>query len=541
MNRKLNNSHLLLITALVLGAIFRFWPSVTNGFPTLDGGMFYVMARELRANHFILPQFTTYNHENIPYAYPPLGFYLAALLSLLTPTSELWIFLYIPALISMVSIFAFYKLAKEVFCSDMPASLATLVFALSSRAFLWEVMGGGITRSLGKLFLLLMMWQAVHLFHALQQSMHSYQISNDYPKLSEKYIASEETLLNKHTLLVIIFGAGVILSHPPAALHAVLGGLLIFIFHGRSIRSLMASLWICVGIVLLATPWLNDAISPHGIQPFVYAAQTSKHSLENYLTILNLYIPTTYIIIPTLFFLYLGLWYSLKRHEYFIITWIVIIYMIDTRGAEFVAPLAESMLTGVGIFGFLTWIDRSKNKPDNNITMGRLSQIVMIILTLYFTLTATSGDFQLLNSSLKPEDLNMIGWVNNNIDKNKSFLLITGHKFSMSDPLQEWFPALTDQHSIATLQGMEWIKGANFFPWLEQLTLVQQCTNIGCVDNWRTHNNVRYDYLIVTDPKDADSNESAISLRSLLNSMSNSDAHVLIHQSPNSLIFKFIK
>ena len=91
MNRKLDWPALLLFTALLFGAVIRFWPVFTNGFPLNDGGMFYTMIRDLRANHFILPQFTSYNFADIPFTYPPFGFYFAASLSALLPVSVLGI------------------------------------------------------------------------------------------------------------------------------------------------------------------------------------------------------------------------------------------------------------------------------------------------------------------------------------------------------------------------------------------------------------------------------------------------------------------
>ncbi|MDO9302752.1 MAG: hypothetical protein Q7T89_15305, partial [Anaerolineales bacterium] len=81
MNQKLNWSMLFLFTALLFGAVVRFVPAASNGFPLNDGGMFYTMIRDLQANHYILPQFTSYNFADIPFAYPPLGFYIAASLS----------------------------------------------------------------------------------------------------------------------------------------------------------------------------------------------------------------------------------------------------------------------------------------------------------------------------------------------------------------------------------------------------------------------------------------------------------------------------
>ncbi|NJN79894.1 MAG: hypothetical protein HC797_05140, partial [Anaerolineales bacterium] len=209
MNRKLDFPALLLFTALLFGAIVRFYPAATNGFPLNDGGMFYTMIQDLKENGYALPQFTTYNQADIPFAYPPFGFYITASLSDLLPVSALTLFIYLPALINTLSIFIFYLFAKETLDSRMLASLATIIYALSPRAFLWQVMGGGVTRAFGMLFLLLMLWQAIQLFRNYQ---------------------------HKHLIFTILFGALTIMSHPQTALHAALGGLFIFLFYAFSKR-----------------------------------------------------------------------------------------------------------------------------------------------------------------------------------------------------------------------------------------------------------------------------------------------------------------
>jgi len=107
MNRKLDWPALFLFTALLFGTVVRFMPVVSNGFPLNDGGMFYTMIRDLQANHYILPQFTSYNFTDIPFAYPPLGFYIAASLSDLLHVPVLQVLLWLPALVNTLSILAF--------------------------------------------------------------------------------------------------------------------------------------------------------------------------------------------------------------------------------------------------------------------------------------------------------------------------------------------------------------------------------------------------------------------------------------------------
>src|SRR4030095_12722187 len=66
---------LILGSAIALGTIVRCAPTLMAGFPLNDGGMFLDMIRDLRVSEYILPYTTSYNFSNIPYAYPPLGFY----------------------------------------------------------------------------------------------------------------------------------------------------------------------------------------------------------------------------------------------------------------------------------------------------------------------------------------------------------------------------------------------------------------------------------------------------------------------------------
>ena len=70
---------LLFLLALLFGTFVRVMPVLQAGFPLNDGGLFYTMTSDLQKAGYALPAVTTYNGLGIPYAYPPLPFYLAAL------------------------------------------------------------------------------------------------------------------------------------------------------------------------------------------------------------------------------------------------------------------------------------------------------------------------------------------------------------------------------------------------------------------------------------------------------------------------------
>src|SRR5512133_240620 len=93
-------SLVFLVLALVVGGYVRLVYVLASPFPLNDGGLFYQMTQELIANHFRLPAITDYNHLGIPYAYPPLAFYLTGLLSQLSGWSLLEIYRVLPAVVT---------------------------------------------------------------------------------------------------------------------------------------------------------------------------------------------------------------------------------------------------------------------------------------------------------------------------------------------------------------------------------------------------------------------------------------------------------
>jgi hypothetical protein len=111
----------------------------------------------------------------------------------------------------------------------------------------------------------------------------------------------------------------------------------------------------------------------------------------------------------------------------------------------------------------------------------------------------------------------------------------------MTDPFQEWFPALTRQHSLTTIQGLEWTLAGDFFAWYEQLTAFQKCADMTCVAEWSLRNHVRFDYLIVLIPPENETGGLAGSLASLGLSARASDSLTLLFESDHALVFEVKK
>src|SRR5574341_1321991 len=138
---------LLAMLAAIFGGWVRLFPPAIAGFPINDGGLFTLMTRAVQENGLRLPAYVQYNGLNVPFAYPPLAFYMGALLADLFHLDIVEILRWLPASVLIGTIPAFYGLAKSVLNSQFKAGLATLLFAFTPRSMTWQIMGGGLTRS----------------------------------------------------------------------------------------------------------------------------------------------------------------------------------------------------------------------------------------------------------------------------------------------------------------------------------------------------------------------------------------------------------
>lgn len=231
----------LLAIAAMLGMIVRAVPLAGLDFPLGDGGMFAVMAQDLRDAGFALPAFTSYNGGTIPFAYPPLGLYLVALLPGDPVVTERWL----PFLWSVLGIYAFWLLAREL--HERSAGVATIAFALLPASYAWEIMGGGVTRALG---LMLGLLSLAAVAAALRRPA--------YPT----------------ALLGGLVGGLAALAHPGETLMVAAGAVLLWLLVDRSMRGLLTLVLTASTAAVVMLPWLVVVLGQHGLEPFLAVLET---------------------------------------------------------------------------------------------------------------------------------------------------------------------------------------------------------------------------------------------------------------------------
>ena len=512
MQEAVKDTHkLFLLLALLLGGILRFAPVAMAGFPVNDGGMFYVMVEELQANHFILPAFTQYNLADIPYAYPPFGFYATALISSLFRLPVLDVVRWLPPLVSTLSLLAFYMMADEILRSKTQAALATIFYGLLPDSFGWAIMGGGITRSFGLLFLFLTIAFANRLF-------------------------SRPSGLR--AVLTALLGALAFLSHPETGLQAAAACILLWFFRGRSKKTLLWSAAVAFGVLTLTAPWWGTVLVNHGLAPIQSAMGSSNDGTSSaWVSLITMQIGGGMFYNLTVALGLVGLLGMLARREFFLLAWLVLPFLIDPRSADGIALMPISMLAAYSFDQVLAPTFISLRKHAGEWLTDRFVTIALFAMAFYLFFGAGVFGVGLAGGSLSAADRETIAWVDANIPTGSDFLLLTGEQYSMKDPFQEWFPALTKQHSQTTLQGAEWTLGADFFPFYGELVALQHCDDIGCVKSWGERTGLEHQYLLVRILPGGSPSPLRASLSSLLESVRGSAHYELVYETGNAAIF----
>lgn len=470
---------LFLLMAIVFGVWFRLFPPLNASFPIGDGGLFYIMVKTLQQNHYHLPMYVQYNGLNIPFAYPPFGFYMAGWAANLFHTTILNTLLWIPAFVLIATIPAIYFLALQLLHAKIKAGLAAIFYALLPGSIKWLIMGGGITRSFGQLFLIL----ATANFYLL------------FTKKQRQYLVYS-----------ILFSALVCLSHPEAAIHTITYALVLWLFHGRNRDGIRDALYAGIGTFTLTSPWWATVLIRFGLTPYLSASQTGLSQAVVILAPLTSF--SQELLLPILSVVaILGIAASLAKRDYLLPVFFIIPFIVEARNATNVyivplAMLASMAFSDLLLPGLASMEGRLLGKrltvPIQSTSEKFLLTYVLISLFLGAQLTGT----QFSTNTLSPEVRSAFDWIANRTPQESKFVVITGETGQLNDFTSEWFPALTGRNNITTIQGREWLGGKSF---AEQRTLIfnlQSCYPVakitGCIDKIANRASLDYSYIMVT-------------------------------------------
>jgi hypothetical protein len=444
-----------LLLALALALLVRAPYDAGNDFVPGDGALFLRMLEALRANGYALPFSVEFNGRTLPFAYPPLGFYLgAALIDLGLP--PLAVLRWVPLVFNLATVVLAVLLAARVLRRRDRLLYAALLFPLLPQSYEWLIMGGGLTRSPGFAFTLLALLAATY--------------------------AGSPAHRRSALVLCALALAAALLTHLEWGVTAGVAVTLWLVVHeGRaSGRTLLA---LGAAAAALSAPWWLAVIARHGVAPFAYASKTGYWNISlfahSFLT-LDLLRDNAYLIWPVV----IGWLDGLGRRRWFVPLWLVAIFVTTPRHAPSPATVPVALLAAAGLSIAGAYVMDLVRAPMQGAPRARpflavLEHAPLRVPNYVLIIALFAGVYVLRTEVLNGGQAGPLGvlspgaragmdWIARNTPADAAWVVLSPTDQQPSDYTAEWFPVLAGRRSLTTAQGLEWLPDEAF---LKQIQL----------------------------------------------------------------------
>jgi hypothetical protein len=502
MQNKKHFASLVLVTAVLFGAVIRFAAPLNAQGPVNDGGLFLQMTQDLQTNHFTLPQYSAYNAGDIPFAYPPLGLYLVGFIQNFTGIPLIDLFTWLPALFSTIAILGFYFLALELTLDNLKSSVAALFYACVPKSFDWFIMGGGVTRAPAILFAFLTL-AYVHKLFVTRQARYIFPVS--------------------------IMSSLLVLTHPEIAYHTAFAVLIFSVFFLRDQRSFVHVFVTVLVVPILTSPWWFTVLQRYGIATFqTVLASHSRDFASQFLFRIQFNLGGEILLTIVGVFALIGLIRDVRQHDFFLPVWIAFGGLVVSLPAFILLAVKgfESTLKGLG-----------DSTPFEDGFSMKTSRYTFLGLSTYLLMAGIiASSFYGYEFRILPGERMAMQWIRQNTEPAVKFVVVTGGT-SLTDPLSEWFPVLAGRVSLATVQGHEWTPEKNLHASVAMYNQLQGCLNQEgpCLAEWD------YDYVYIRKIKPV--REGNVELRpSILDlSLRSSRQYQTVFEDKNAVIYQLVR
>jgi 4-amino-4-deoxy-L-arabinose transferase-like glycosyltransferase len=391
---------------MIAGLGLRLAPILASDFPLRDGGLFVTMARDIRHASFGLPLFSSFNAGDVPFAYPPLGLYILALV----PGDPIFTERWLPLLWSILAIPAAYLVAREI-TDNWRAGLAALIFA--AMPVTWAIEGGGITRALALTLLLLTLWRVAVLLRL--------------PGM-------------RNALLAGALAALAILAHPAVGPSGLASGAVLLAFNFT--RRGAAFLGVATAFAaLFVAPWVAVVISRYGVGAILAGANAhhTEETLGRLLTIGPSWIGALDFVLPLAL---LGLALVLHRRQWVLPAWLLLLLIIPGGEGRY-AAIVWAMLAATGAVTIAEAV-RSAGALRATAAIGFAWLFIASLLAGYV-------QFHAIPAVVRAE----MTRAGRETPPGARFAIIVDDN-RLEAMVLDWFPTISGRISVGTYQGLEW-------------------------------------------------------------------------------------
>lgn len=452
-----------LATALLVGSVVYVAYLLTHTHPSYEGGLYLQFAEEIIQNGYALPDRIPYYLEGgVPFAYPPLVFYLIAIVTDITGVDPVALELYVPGLIAIVYLIPFYYLTKELLDSPAKAGIGTVFFAVTPPVLRWHISAGGIVRAVAVLFTLLGVYAGLKLF---QTGGRRWLVSGT--------ILFALTMLT-HPVYTVFFGGSY---------------LLLFAFYDRTWRGLLNGAVVAVSGIVLTAPWWLQIATTHGLDIYLSASGTHTGLLGGINRLQTQFVYPIWdmdIVTPFYIVAFAGGLYALLRRRYVLPTWMVLAsYVIGKQRFTFVAgSMLSAVLVVEVIIPALSALIKhlSIPAPINRGNIVSVGMAFVLVLGAVGTgvafagseLTTAHHDSRTQPQTVDDDDLRAAEWIKNETAPEETFVVLSD--------AAEWIPYYSERTVILSPWGAEWTTTSGYYTEYELFRDLASCSDVNCLN-----------------------------------------------------------
>ncbi|MBA3774083.1 MAG: hypothetical protein H0X13_16805 [Ramlibacter sp.] len=438
---------LWLCVALVLA--IRIELLVATDFPINDGALFLAFVEAIVPVFPSIPQTVEYNGIAIPFAYPPLSFWLAAG-GVRLGLDPLDIVHRAPILMNIGYVLLFTLVLLRTGHSRLFTAVAVLVFGTTFRSYEFLVMGGGLSRGLGSLFLLLT------LLVLLPQG------------------GTERAQRSLRRLLLggVLVG-GAVLSHLEWGMLTAFSAVLCLAFPWPGwVRLVRGSVIVGAMASLLVAPWLGMVYLAHGLAPFVAASGTSAWQPNSFINLGRMLTRTSFIALPLVLF---GMVTAARTRDVFWVVFLLAAAILTPRSGETPLVLALGVLAASGFITLVALVRQRGGPALRPMLAGLLLLGVAMVVLRSLDAQRRDPHFAVLPAELR----SAMSWIAQT-HPGATFAVLKEAPW-FYNAAAEWFPVLARAVNVTTLQGREWLPDQEFARTYEAIDQLDSSTSCPAV------------------------------------------------------------
>lgn len=417
----------------LVSAAFLFYNSFRFEMPLGFSGMYALMAEQVSGNHYRLPEIIPfYGPGGLPFAYPPLGFYVMAFTIDLFDVSSVTYLRFVPPFLSLLSLIPLFLLVERITSSYWAAFFSTAFLLFSPILYYNHTWSAGMVRGLA---FLLMMCGFYFFYRALQEDRILFAMAAGI-------------FLGLTSLTHLFYGLF-------SALWAACLGIAMFRKSAWKITLLTF-----LAAALTGLPWLYLMVTRYGVQIFKYAF--SSHDNAAFLEVIQggagtllswLSAKFVGVPIPVIGFALsvFAIIYLLYKRSFGIPAALLAMTLVLSPEGDRFLVLVVAVLIGVSFAAGMKWF---------GLKWLRVALIGCVLLAI--TQMARYGLTEVLGSVpvLHRNAFDVADFVEKNVPENSRYLFIAGQAEA------EWFPYVLKREPFVSKWGSEWLGTYN-----EQRTL----------------------------------------------------------------------